>query len=133
MNIFFIPFYHLKKANGRVTLARPSLQPRTPANSGGSGCQRLDHQESMFLAGCPLPPASSSAAGRHPFQASATSQKKPVANSEVLGRRPHLVAKPGKAIASKDDWQVATPRLPELPGTTTVVVSWRRTQRNIHY
>ena len=67
-----------------------------------------------------LPAASSSVSGRHPLQASVTSHKKPVAKSEVLCRRPHLVAKSGKAIPAKDDWQVATPSLPELPGITTL-------------
>lgn len=44
--------------------------------------------------------------GRHPLQASVTSLKKPVAQSEVLGRRPHLVARSGKAFPTKEDWQV---------------------------
>lgn len=99
-------------------MASLPLQPLTPLSTRRHGCQRLGHPKArpaIFLAEALLALVGSSISRRHPFWALVTSLMKPVAKPEVLGRRPHLVAKPGKAVSNQVRLaRSGTPRLPEL-------------------
>lgn len=94
--MYFSSFFHLKKANGKATIANPSLQLLIPANTRGR--QRLAPPNPCSWLDAPSLLLVPQFKGRHPLQATITSLKKPVAYSEVLCGCPHLVAKSGKAF-----------------------------------